>query len=189
MCIYCFRGRISVAMTKWSIGTDTAEDTTLRSLSKMFIKTISPLISLDSTTGLELDHILWLFPGPRLNCRTSILCYCGNCSHGFRAEGGRPDSEKRSQINVTSTLLSQQAAIHLHVKKWRNHAFPSWWLVLFVDWYCLLLMSLSIPINWGDVLLHSQPCSFMTLIIKYWDTAHLYSHMLYHTICSAFLLW
>jgi hypothetical protein len=127
------RGRISVVMAKWSIGTDTVEDTTLRSLSKIFIQMIFPLISLDSMTRLELDHILRLFPGCCLNCHTSIVCCCDDCSHGYRAEGGRPDSEKRSQINVTSTILSQQAAIHMHVKKWRNHAFPSWRLVLFVN--------------------------------------------------------
>jgi hypothetical protein len=49
---------MSVVVAKWSIGTETIEDTTIRSLSKMFIQTIFPLILLDSMTGLELDHIL-----------------------------------------------------------------------------------------------------------------------------------
>jgi hypothetical protein len=81
------------------------------------------------------------------------------------------------------TTLTTSSNSHAH-EKMEESCIP-FLAELTVDWYHLLLMSLSIPIIWGEVLLQSQPCSFMAVMIKYRYTVHVYSHMLYHTICSA----
>jgi hypothetical protein len=97
-------------------------------------------------------------------------------------EVGQTQKKISNQCHKYTTLTTSSNS-HAH-EKMEESCIP-FLAELTVDWYHLLLMSLSIPIIWGEVLLQSQPCSFMAVMIKYRYTVHVYSHMLYHTICSA----